>query len=60
MQEVFKKIAAVAGSDASVLLIGESGTGKELLARAVHYNSARSGAPSRRSTARHPRDARWE
>src|SRR5437867_1101148 len=39
MQEVFKKVAAVAGSDASVLLMGESGTGKELLARAVHYNS---------------------
>ena len=45
MQEVFKKIAAVAGSDATVLLIGESGTGKELLARAVHYNSARSSGP---------------
>jgi len=45
MQEVFKKIAAVAGSDASVLLIGESGTGKELLARAVHYNSARANGP---------------
>jgi len=45
MQEVFKKVAAVAGSDASVLLMGESGTGKELLARAVHYNSARSGGP---------------
>src|SRR6185295_1793202 len=39
MQEVFKKVAAVAGSDATVLLLGESGTGKELLARAVHYNS---------------------
>ena len=45
MQEVFKKVAAVAGSDATVLLMGESGTGKELLARAVHYNSARSGGP---------------
>src|SRR6185436_105906 len=45
MQEVFKKIAAVAGSDATVLLTGESGTGKELLARAVHYNSARSTGP---------------
>ena len=45
MQEVFKKIAAVAGSDASVLLLGESGTGKELLARAVHYNSARAPGP---------------
>jgi DNA-binding NtrC family response regulator len=45
MQEVFKKVAAVAGSDASVLLMGESGTGKELLARAVHYNSARASGP---------------
>jgi DNA-binding NtrC family response regulator len=45
MQEVFKKVAAVAGSDASVLLIGESGTGKELLARAVHYNSGRASGP---------------
>jgi DNA-binding NtrC family response regulator len=45
MQEVFKKIAAVAASDASVLLTGESGTGKELLARAVHYNSARASGP---------------
>jgi len=45
MQEVFKKIAAVAGSEATVLLIGESGTGKELLARAVHYNSGRSTGP---------------
>src|SRR5579863_3723306 len=41
MQEVFKKVAAVAGSDATVLLMGESGTGKEILARAVHYNSPR-------------------
>ncbi len=45
MQEVFKKIAAVAQSDANVLLIGESGTGKELLARAIHYNGARAGGP---------------
>ncbi|HVR84184.1 MAG TPA: sigma-54 dependent transcriptional regulator [Planctomycetota bacterium] len=45
MQEVFKKVAAVANSDASVILIGESGTGKELLARAVHYNSGRSAGP---------------
>jgi DNA-binding NtrC family response regulator len=45
MQEVFKKVAAVAGSEATVLLMGESGTGKELLARAVHYNSARASGP---------------
>jgi len=45
MQEVFKKVAAVAASEASVLLLGESGTGKELLARAVHYNSGRAQGP---------------
>jgi two-component system response regulator HupR/HoxA len=31
----------IAGHDISVLINGESGTGKELLARAIHYNSAR-------------------
>ncbi|HYF00723.1 MAG TPA: sigma-54 dependent transcriptional regulator, partial [Planctomycetota bacterium] len=45
MQAVFKQVAAVAASDATVLLVGESGTGKELLARAVHYNSARASGP---------------
>jgi len=45
MQEVFKKVATVAASDASVLLVGESGTGKELLARAIHYTSARADRP---------------
>jgi DNA-binding NtrC family response regulator len=45
MQEVFKKIAAVAGSDASVLLLGESGTGKELAARAIHHNGPRAEGP---------------
>jgi two-component system, NtrC family, response regulator HydG len=45
MQNVFDQIAAVAGSDASVLLVGESGTGKELVARAIHWNGARRTAP---------------
>lgn len=42
MQEVFKRIALAAASDATVLLCGESGTGKELAARAIHKYSSRS------------------
>jgi DNA-binding NtrC family response regulator len=38
-------IPAVAGCDASVLLLGETGTGKEVFARAVHYLSRRRGKP---------------
>ncbi len=41
MQEVYKKIGAVAPTDASVLVEGESGTGKELVARAIHHASDR-------------------
>jgi DNA-binding NtrC family response regulator len=41
MQTVFEQIRAVAATDAAVLLLGESGTGKELVARAIHWNSAR-------------------
>jgi two-component system, NtrC family, response regulator AtoC len=36
MVEVFKTIAKVAPSDATVLIQGESGTGKELVARSIH------------------------
>ncbi|HVK82015.1 MAG TPA: sigma-54 dependent transcriptional regulator [Verrucomicrobiae bacterium] len=45
MQEVFKRVALVAQSDACVLLGGESGTGKELLARAIHRYSPRASGP---------------
>jgi len=45
MQEVFKRIALVAPTDASILIAGESGTGKELVARAIHRHSRRSEGP---------------
>ena len=45
MLEVYKLVARVAGSTATVLVEGESGTGKELVARAIHTHSPRAGAP---------------
>jgi len=45
MQEVFKRIALAAASNACVLLCGETGTGKELAARAIHRYSTRSDEP---------------
>jgi DNA-binding NtrC family response regulator len=45
MQQVFKSIAQVAPSRATVLLTGESGTGKELVAAAVHHRSPRANGP---------------
>jgi two-component system nitrogen regulation response regulator GlnG len=45
MQEVYKLVGKVVNNDATVLLTGESGTGKELVARAIHFKSARWRAP---------------
>ena len=45
MQEVYKKIGAVAPTGSSVLILGESGTGKELVAKAIHDYSERARGP---------------
>jgi two-component system NtrC family response regulator len=36
MQDVFRQMRQVAGTQATVMIHGESGTGKELIARALH------------------------
>ena len=45
MQQVFNLIAQVAETDTTILITGETGTGKELVAKAIHYNSARRDQP---------------
>lgn len=45
MQDVYRIMARVAGTDLTVLIEGESGTGKELVSRALHDHSRRSNAP---------------
>ncbi len=46
MIQVFKMIKVCAETDAkTVLITGESGTGKELVAKSIHFHSARSEAP---------------
>ena len=46
MQQVKELVRKVARSDATnVLITGESGTGKELVARAIHFESARRSEP---------------
>jgi two-component system response regulator AtoC len=45
MQEIFKTVGRVAGTDATVLIQGESGTGKELIADAIQRHSLRSDKP---------------
>jgi DNA-binding NtrC family response regulator len=45
MNALFASLKQVARASGPVLISGESGTGKDLIARAVHYESARSNGP---------------
>ena len=45
IEQVRHLVDKVAASDARVLITGENGTGKELVARWLHFKSARSAAP---------------
>lgn len=45
MIELFSVIERVSTSDVCVLIQGESGTGKEIVAKAIHYASARKDKP---------------
>jgi DNA-binding NtrC family response regulator len=45
MLELYKQIAQVAPTDATVLITGESGSGKELVARTIHQRSRRANGP---------------
>jgi DNA-binding NtrC family response regulator len=43
LERSFARLAQIAGSMVSVVVLGESGTGKELVARTVHARSRRAG-----------------
>ncbi|HEY0511529.1 MAG TPA: sigma-54 dependent transcriptional regulator [Thermoanaerobaculia bacterium] len=45
IEELRRKIARAAVTDARILIVGESGTGKELVASALHRESAREQKP---------------
>jgi DNA-binding NtrC family response regulator len=45
MQQVLNLMKRVVKTDSTVLLMGESGTGKEVVAKAIHFNSARRTMP---------------
>jgi two-component system nitrogen regulation response regulator GlnG len=45
MQDIYRTLARLMGSDLSVMVTGESGTGKELVARALHDYGKRKTKP---------------
>ncbi len=45
MQGVYRLVEKALRGDLTVSILGESGTGKELIARAIHYGSARRRGP---------------
>jgi len=45
MRKVMQLVSRVAPTNSTVLITGETGTGKDVIARAIHYNSARKDGP---------------
>jgi DNA-binding NtrC family response regulator len=45
IRKIYEIISNVSNTEANILIQGETGTGKELVARAIHYNSARKDYP---------------
>ncbi|MDX1710133.1 MAG: nitrogen regulation protein NR(I) [Rhodovibrionaceae bacterium] len=45
MQEIYRVLARLMGTDLTVMIYGESGTGKELVAKALHEYGKRSAGP---------------
>jgi two-component system nitrogen regulation response regulator GlnG len=57
MQDIYRTLARLMGTDLSVMITGESGTGKELVARALHdYGKRRNSAFVAINMAAIPRD----
>lgn len=45
IKNVFELLEKAAGNNITVTVTGETGTGKEMVAKAIHYNSARKNKP---------------
>ncbi len=45
IKHIYELIEKVSNSDSTVLILGESGTGKELVAKNIHFKSARANRP---------------